>query len=214
MLLGKTFTVDPISKRRLANMGEENQYYIRDHHEAIVSRKVWDKAEKIRLKRVRTKLLESTGSRERYTRQFTFSSMLECAYCGHKLSRRTRHQTTKTTKPVWQCMNAIKHGIDNCPHCKAIDEIMIEEAFLESFRLLTENFDDVLESVLNTVEEVLKDDTELKQVKKLEKEISSIKKKKSRLTDLLAFVLKCDETLKVRNAKADYKANRKGKKVS
>jgi site-specific DNA recombinase len=102
-----------------------------------------------------------------------------------KLSRRTRHQTTKTTKPVWQCMNAIKHGIDNCPHCKAIDEIMIEEAFLESFRLLTENFDDVLESVLNTVEEVLKDDTELKRVKKLEKEISSIKKKKSRLTDLL-----------------------------
>ena len=75
-------------------------------------------------------------------------------------------------------MNAIKHGIDNCPHCKAIDEIMIEEAFLESFRLLTENFDDVLESVLKTVEEVLKDDTELKQVKKLEKEISSIKKKK------------------------------------
>ena len=28
----------------------------------------------------------------------------------------------------------------------------------------------------------------------------------------LAFILKCDETLKVRNAKADYKANRKGKK--
>ena len=38
VLLGKTFTVDPISKGRLANMGEENQYYIRDHHEAIVSR--------------------------------------------------------------------------------------------------------------------------------------------------------------------------------
>ena len=75
VLLGKTFTVDPVSKRRLANMGEENQYYIRDHHEAIVSRKVWDKAEKIRLKRVRPKLLESTGSKERYTRQFTFSSM-------------------------------------------------------------------------------------------------------------------------------------------
>ena len=51
VLLGKTFTVDPISKRRLANMGEENQYYIRDHHEAIVSREIWDKAEEIRLKR-------------------------------------------------------------------------------------------------------------------------------------------------------------------
>ena len=42
LLLGKTFTVAPISKRRLANMGEEDQYYIRDHHEAIVSREIWE----------------------------------------------------------------------------------------------------------------------------------------------------------------------------
>ena len=40
VLLGKTFTVDPISKRRLAIMGEENQYYIKDHHEAIVPSRV------------------------------------------------------------------------------------------------------------------------------------------------------------------------------
>ena len=116
VLLGKTFTVDSISKRRLANMGEENQYYIRDHHEAIVSREIWDKAEEIRLKRAKLKLMQTTGNRERYTRQFTFSSMLECGYCGHKLSRRTRHQTTTTKKPVWQCMNATKNGIDNCPN--------------------------------------------------------------------------------------------------
>lgn len=116
VLLGKTFTVDSISKRRLANMGEENQYYIRDHHEAIVSREIWDKAEEIRLKRAKPKLMQTTGNRERYTRQFTFSSMLECGYCGHKLSRRTRHQTTTTKKPVWQCMNATKNGIDNCPN--------------------------------------------------------------------------------------------------
>lgn len=69
VLLGKTFTVDPISKRRLANMGEENQYYIRDHHEAIVSREIWDKAEEIRLKRAKPKLMQATGNRERYTRQ-------------------------------------------------------------------------------------------------------------------------------------------------
>ena len=287
VLLGKTFIVDPISKRRLANMGEENQYYIRDHHEAIVSREIWDKAEEIRLKRAKPKL----------------SSMLECGYCGHKLSRRTRHQTTTTKKPVWQCMNAIKNGIDSCPNCKAVDEVIIENAFLEAFRLLADNFDDVLQSVLNTIEDILKDDTELKRVKQLEKDISSIESKKSRLTDLLidgkieqedydekklsfqrklhqiteekayleenigqqkniskrmsqlrqtlenenaldefdrivfesivekvivggydeegnptpyklTFVLKCNQTLKVDNAKADYRANQKGTKVS
>ena len=185
ILLGKTFTVDPISKRRLANMGEEDRYYIRDHHEPIVSREVWDKADEIRLKRVKPRFMENTGNRERYTRQFTFSSMLECGYCGHKLSRRTRHQTTTTKKPVWQCMNAIKNGISSCPNCKAIDEVIIENAFVDAFQLLADNFDDVLDSVLNTIEDVLKDDTELKRVKQLEKDISSIETKKSRLTDLL-----------------------------
>lgn len=303
ILLGKTFTVDPISKRRLANMGEEDRYYIRDHHEAIVSREVWDKAEEIRLKRVKPRLMETTGNRERYTRQFTFSSMLECGYCGHKLSRRTRHQTTTKKKPVWQCMNATKNGISHCPDCKAIDEVIIENAFLDAFRLLADSFDDVLDSVMDTIEDVLKDDTELRRVKQIEKDISSIESKKSRLTDLLidgkieqedyeekklgfqrkihkleeekayleenigqqkniskrmvqlrktlgqeevleefdrivfesivekvivggydedgnptpyklTFVLKCSQDLKVDDAKADYQANQKGKKVS
>ena len=40
--------------------------------------------------------------------------------------------------------------------------------------MLTDNFDDVLDSVLHTIEEVLKDDTELKRVKQLEKEISNV----------------------------------------
>ena len=157
--------------------------------------------------------------------------------------------------------------------------------------------------MLNTIEDILKDDTELKRVKQLEKDISTIEPKKSRLTDLLiddkieqedydekklsfqrklhqiteekayleenigqqknisrrmtqlrqtlenenaldefdrivfenivekvivggydaegnptpyklTFVLKCNQTLKVENAKADYRANQKRKKVS
>lgn len=39
--------------------------------------------------------------------------------------------------------------------------------------------------MLNTIEDILKDDTELKRVKQLEKDISIIESKKSRLTDLL-----------------------------
>lgn len=36
LLMGKTFTVDPISKRRLDNFGEEEKYYIKNHHEPII----------------------------------------------------------------------------------------------------------------------------------------------------------------------------------
>ena len=47
VLQGKTFTIDPISHKRLSNMGEVDQYYTEDHHEAIISRELFDKAQKI-----------------------------------------------------------------------------------------------------------------------------------------------------------------------
>lgn len=185
ILLGKTFTTDPISKRRLANMGEENQYYLRDHHEPIVSREIWDKAEEIRMKRSRNKVVETTGNRERYTRQYSFSSMCECAYCGHKLTRRTRHSRSDYEKPVWQCMNATKNGIANCPNCKAVDEAFLEGAFLDAFGLLAGNFDDVLDVVLSYVTESADSDENMRKKQQIDKDISSLESKKSRMTDML-----------------------------
>lgn len=185
ILLGKTFTIDPISKRRLANFGEENQYYIRDHHEPIVSREVWDEAERIRKKRAKNKVVETTGNRERYTRQYAFSSMCECAYCGHKLTRRTRHSSSIYEKPVWQCMNATKNGIANCPNCKAIDEAILEGAFLDAFKLLAGNFDDVLDVVLSYVEESANNDDNIRRKQQIDKDISALESKKSRMTDML-----------------------------
>lgn len=185
ILLGKTFTTDPISKRRLANFGEENQYYIRDHHEPIVSREVWDEAERIRKKRAKNKVVETTGNRERYTRQYAFSSMCECAYCGHKLTRRTRHSSSIYEKPVWQCMNATKNGIANCPNCKAIDEAILEGAFLDAFKLLAGNFDDVLDVVLSYVEESTNNDDNIRRKQQIDKDISALESKKSRMTDML-----------------------------
>lgn len=185
ILLGKTFTTDPISKRRLANMGEEEQYYIRDHHEPIVSREIWDEAERIRLKRNTNRVVEPTGNRERYTRQYAFSSMCECAFCGHKLTRRTRHSSSVYEKPVWQCMNATKNGIKNCPHCKAIDEAILEGAFLEAFGLLAGNFEDVLDVVMDAVESSLSNDEDIRKRQQLDKDISALNSKKSRMTDML-----------------------------
>ena len=47
----KTFTVDPISKRRLTNFHQLDQYYWKNNHEAIISREVFDKAQEIMNKR-------------------------------------------------------------------------------------------------------------------------------------------------------------------
>lgn len=51
ILLGKTFTVDPISKRRLENLGEEDRYYIHNHHEPIITEEQFERAQEIRNRR-------------------------------------------------------------------------------------------------------------------------------------------------------------------
>ena len=111
--------------------------------------------------------------------------MCECGFCGHKLSRRTRQQTRSLYKPTWHCINATKNGIASCPNCKSVDEAVLESAFLDVFRQLTKNYDDVLDAVIATVEKVIGDEEERKRLKQIIANINKLESKKSRLTELL-----------------------------
>ena len=184
LLMGKTYTVDPISKRRLDNRGESNKYYTRNHHEPIVSEEIWNKAQEIRESRYHTNENVSDAARTKFARKYAFSSMCQCGFCGTNLTRRSHHQDTQHKKPVWKCRTAANKGIENCPHSKAIDEVIIENAFLEMFQLLAENFDDVLESVLSSLEDTISKDDSTEKQKRVEKEISALEKKRKKLTDM------------------------------
>ena len=82
-------------------------------------------------------------------------------------------------------MNATKNGIASCPNCKAIDENILEGAFLEAFGLLAGNFDDVLDLVMTSVEEAASNDEDIRKKKQIDKDISSLESRKSRMTDML-----------------------------
>ncbi len=47
VLMQKTITVDYLSHEKKINEGEEEQYFIQDHHDAIITRDIWDKAQEI-----------------------------------------------------------------------------------------------------------------------------------------------------------------------
>lgn len=56
----------------------------------------------------------------------------------------TKNGGTKNSRVIWQCMRAIKYGKKECPKCKAIDESIIEGAFVDAYKLLINNCDDVI----------------------------------------------------------------------
>lgn len=184
ILMGKTFTVDPISKRRLDNFGEEDRFYIRDHHEPIISEEVFEKAQEILQRRSKARGLREDGKREIFSRQYAFSCLLECGFCGSTLSRRSWHSGTQYNKIIWQCVTSTKKGKKFCPDSKGIAESTIEQAFIESYRLLCANDKDVLDEFLKRTEETLCDSNAAKQLVKVERELQSIEMKRSKLVDM------------------------------
>lgn len=214
LLLEKTFTVDPISKRRIENFGEEEQYYVRGHHEPIISEKIWETAQEIRKSRNRNTEKKADGKREKYTRKYAFSSMCECGFCGTKLTRRILHSSSIYQKPVWYCRTAANKGKHLCPECKSVDEKIIENAFLEMYGILAENFDDVLESVLSTVQSVIINSDDTERLKKAENALYKMEHRRKKLTDMLlddtiskeAYDEKYEDfTAKIQKLKSDLK---------
>ena len=184
LLLGKTYTVDPISKRRLENRGEEDMFYIEDHHEPIVSKEVWNKAQEICKSRYKVNANIVEGCRTKYRRKYAFSSMCQCGFCGGNYTRRSHCQTREENKPVWKCSYQTKFGKDKCPNSKAIDESVIESAFLEMFQLLADNFEDVLDNVLYNIEEALQKDESKEKLARVQRKLYKLEEQRKKLTDI------------------------------
>jgi len=181
LLVGKTFTVDPITKQRLDNMGEEEQYYIRDHHTPIVTREVYDMAQSIRNKRNCN--LEK-GRLVKYSRQYTFSSKIKCGFCDATVGRRATNSGTKSKKVVWHCITSSKKGKRFCEHSKSVPENIIEEAFVMVFNKMTENSHDIIEEFIESLEKSLGDSTTKKDLSKLSKELAKTEDKIKKLINL------------------------------
>lgn len=196
---GKTFTVDPISKRRLDNFGEEDQFYIHDHHEGIIDEELFESVQAI-IKRRSRKKRSTDGKREVFTRKYPFSCMLECGFCGAHLTRRSWHSGSKYHKAIWQCVTATKKGKKHCEHSKGLSEEIIEQAFLESYKLLCFNNKDVIDEMLVRIETSLCSGDYTKEKSKIEKSIIALEKKKNKLLDMRLDELIDMQTYEEKNA--------------
>ena len=187
VIMGKTFTVDPISKRRLENLGEADECYIKDNHEPIISREQFEKAKEIREKRAsckKTVLEIGASKRTTYSRKYAFSSLLECGYCMAYCSRQSWHASSKYQKNVWQCMSATKKGKKYCPHSKAISEELIEEVFLESLRQFSHSKSNAIKKFLTLVSEELTKDLAHSDASQTRHELDKLEREERQILEL------------------------------
>lgn len=110
--------------------------------------------------------------------------MMKCAYCGGNITRRRWHSGSNKQKDVWFCVTAIRKSKKSCPECKAVEEKIIENAFVKAFNILCTDNKTVVEEFLENVEQGLKTKDNRKLINKKDSEIRNTEMKINKLLDL------------------------------
>ena len=133
-LLQKTFIQDCISKKIVRNTGQLTKVLIQNHHEAIVSRELFDA---VQLELARRKAREGgtrrsapTGLRK-YSGKYALSNLLFCGECGTAYRRCVWTQHGEK-RPVWRCISRLSYGKKYCLHSPTLDEEPLQQAVLEA----------------------------------------------------------------------------------
>lgn len=109
--LQKTYSKDHLSKKKCTNHGEVDSYYIEDNHSPIVTKEIWEEAQRKIRSRGEAKGNLSEG---KYQNRYPLTGMLICSKCGATLRRRTWNSKYDCKKIVWQCSTYINEGKNSC----------------------------------------------------------------------------------------------------
>ena len=170
-ILQKEYTVDFLQKTKKKNEGEIPQYYVHDHHPAIISPAVFDLAQ------------AEFRRRGKDPRQFSganiFSSKIHCGDCGGWYGPKVWHSNQPNRRVIYRC-NQKYHRDRKCT-TPNLTEDDIKRLFLKALnKLVKEKQETVenLESLLQMISGVAALEEERERVKAevagIEKELSEV----------------------------------------
>ncbi|WP_193434856.1 recombinase family protein, partial [Streptococcus suis] len=133
-LLQKTFTVDFLTKKRVQNDGQVDQYYVENSHEAIIDKDIW---ELVQLELARRKAYREEHQLKSYIMQNDdnpFTTKVFCKECGSAFGRKN-WTTSRGKRKVWQCNNRYRvKGQIGCQN-NHIDEETLGKAVVMAVEL-------------------------------------------------------------------------------
>ncbi len=132
----KTFVKNCITKEVAQNHGELPMYYVRNAHDAIVSRETHARVQEETARRAtKRKALEKPGTTEKgkYSGLYALSERLVCGECG-TLYRRVTWAKRGKKKIVWRCLNRLVYGLKYCKTSPSIEESRLHDGILAAMR--------------------------------------------------------------------------------
>lgn len=134
-LFQKTYTDSSFNRHR--NMGEKNQYYMEDHHEAIITSEEYDTANELVDRRRAEKGI--SYDTDKYHVRYPFSGKVICGECSGKMKRKTYNHLNKV---VLACSTHLRDK-DSCS-MKFIENTDMERTFMTMMNKLIFGCDRIL----------------------------------------------------------------------
>ena len=101
----KTYTPDYLSHEKKYNRGQEEFVIIKDHHEPIISRELFEEANRI----LDAKSLSQEG-KAKHSNHYPFSGKLKCGRCGASYVARYKTRKDGSKYKAWRCFEGAKFG--------------------------------------------------------------------------------------------------------
>ena len=183
----KTYTPDFLSHEKKYNRGQEEFVIIKDHHEPIISRELFDKANRI----LDAKSLSQEG-KAKHSNRYPFSGKIKCGRCGASYIARYKTRKDGSRYKAWRCYEAANHGrphIDKAGNqvgCSG-ESIRNEDAIYLLYLVCRElkiNRQKVVDNLTKTIDAVMRIDLTGTSTSALSEKIEEAKKKRTGLIDL------------------------------
>jgi len=183
----KTYTPDFLSHEKKYNRGQEEFVILKDHHEPIISRELFDKANRI----LDAKSLSQEG-KAKHSNRYPFSGKIKCGRCGASYVARYRTRKDGSQYKAWRCFEGAKHGsphIDKagnqvgCSGTSIRNEETIHIMYLVC-KQLTIDRQKIADNLIKTINKVISLDMTGADTNTLEEKKEAAQKKRTDLIDL------------------------------
>ena len=183
----KTYTPDFLSHEKKYNRGQEEFVIIKDHHEPIISREMFDEANRI----LNERSLSQEG-KAKHSNRYPFSGKIKCGHCGASYVARYKTRKDGSRYKAWRCYEAAQHG---SPHVdKAGNQVgctglsIRNEDAIHIMYLVTKNLkynkQKITNNLISIIQSIIAMDTTGTDVEKLKYQVKTIEDKRTKLIDL------------------------------
>ena len=160
-LIQKEYTADFLDKTRRKNTGEIPQYYVEEHHEAIIPPDLFDFVQ------LEIKRREQNG---KHSGVSIFANKIKCGCCGGWYGAKVWHSTDKYRRIIYRCNKKYAHKEKPCS-TRHLTEEEIKQIFVKALNSLVEVKENVIAELRTLIDSVCQTEELPEERDKVEQEL-------------------------------------------